>query len=72
MRRNVFPEKRKLLNEDQYRQEGIRQTRRALEKLQNYCSSPECNPWKTILKLKDPIRLQLAKPNITIYNSKTS
>ncbi|XP_077259268.1 nuclear envelope integral membrane protein isoform X1 [Temnothorax americanus] len=54
--RNVFPEKRKLLNEDQYHQEGIRQTRRALKDLQNYCSSPECNPWKTVLKLKDPIR----------------
>ncbi|XP_018052600.1 PREDICTED: nuclear envelope integral membrane protein 1 [Atta colombica] len=53
---HVFPEKRKLINEDQYRQEGIRQTRKALKGLQNYCSSPECNPWKTVLKLKDPIR----------------
>ncbi|KYN34913.1 hypothetical protein ALC56_10881 [Trachymyrmex septentrionalis] len=55
-RQHVFPEKRKLINEDQYRQEGIRQTRKALKGLQNYCSSPECNPWKTVLKLKDPIR----------------
>jgi len=52
----MFPEKRKLLNGGQYRQEGIRQTRKALKELQNYCSSPECNPWKTILILKDPIR----------------
>lgn len=57
MRRNVFPEKRKLLSEDQYYQEGIWQTRKALKELQNYCSSPECNPWKTVLTLKDPIRL---------------
>ncbi|XP_011877098.1 PREDICTED: transmembrane protein 194A-like isoform X1 [Vollenhovia emeryi] len=54
--RNVFPEKRKLLDEDDYRQERIRQTRKALKELQHYCSSPECNPWKTVLKLKDPIR----------------
>ncbi|XP_018309144.1 nuclear envelope integral membrane protein 1 isoform X1 [Mycetomoellerius zeteki] len=53
---HMFPEKRKLINEDQYCQEGIRQTRKALKELQNYCSSPECNPWKTVLKLKDPIR----------------
>jgi len=63
----VFPEKRKLINEDQYRQEGIRQTRKALKGLQNYCSSPECNPWKTVLKLKDPIRFQFVKFNITQY-----
>ncbi|XP_011175235.1 nuclear envelope integral membrane protein 1 isoform X2 [Solenopsis invicta] len=55
-RRNVFPEKRKLLSEEQYHQEGIRQTRKALKDLQNYCSSPECNPWKTVLRLKNPIR----------------
>ncbi|EFN62545.1 Transmembrane protein 194A [Camponotus floridanus] len=55
-RQTVFPEKRKLLNEDQYYQEGIRHTRKSLKELQNYCSSPECNPWKTVLRLKDPIR----------------
>ncbi|XP_011693322.1 PREDICTED: transmembrane protein 194A [Wasmannia auropunctata] len=52
----VFPEKQKLLTENQYHQEGIRQTRKALKELQNHCSSPECNPWKTVLRLKDPIR----------------
>lgn len=53
----MFPEKRKLLSEDQYYQEGMRHTRKSLKELQNYCSSPECNPWKTVLRLKDPIRL---------------
>lgn len=57
MRQTVFPERRKLLSEGQYYQEGIRQTRKALKELQDYCSSPECNPWKTVLRLKDPIRL---------------
>ncbi|KAM0730902.1 Nuclear envelope integral membrane protein [Formica fusca] len=52
----VFPERRKLLSEGQYYQEGVRQTRKALKELQDYCSSPECNPWKTVLRLKDPIR----------------
>lgn len=65
MRQRVFPEKQKLLTENQYHQEGIRQTRKALKELQNHCSSPECNPWKTVLRLKDPIRLQLVK-SITI------
>ncbi|GAB1859985.1 Transmembrane protein 194A [Camponotus japonicus] len=55
-RQTVFPEKRKLLSEDQYYQEGMRHTRKSLKELQNYCSSPECNPWKTVLRLKDPIR----------------
>lgn len=53
----MFPERRKLLTEDQYRKEGIRETRKALNELKEYCSSPECNPWKTVLRLKDPIRL---------------
>lgn len=56
MRQNAFPEKRKLLSENQYRQEGIRETAKALKELQNYCSSPECNTWKTVLKLKDPTK----------------
>ncbi|KAG7190206.1 hypothetical protein KM043_006330 [Ampulex compressa] len=54
--KNMFPDRRKLLTEDQYRKEGIRETSKALKELQEYCSSPECNPWKTVLKLKDPIR----------------
>ncbi|XP_043250578.1 nuclear envelope integral membrane protein 1 [Colletes gigas] len=54
--KNMFPERRKLLTEDQYRKEGIRETNKALDELKGYCSSPECNPWKTVLRLKDPIR----------------
>ncbi|XP_071871791.1 nuclear envelope integral membrane protein isoform X1 [Bombus fervidus] len=53
---NMFPERRKLLTEDQYREEGIRETKKALEELREYCVSPKCNPWKTTLLLKDPIR----------------
>lgn len=56
MRQNAFPKKRKLLTEDQYRQDGIRETVKALKGLQVFCSSPECNTWKTVLRLKDPIK----------------
>ncbi|CAL7939298.1 unnamed protein product [Xylocopa violacea] len=54
--KNMFPERRALLTEDQYRKEGIRETKKALNELKEYCTSPECNPWKTVLRLKDPIR----------------
>lgn len=57
IRKSVFPERRKLLTEDEYRKEGIRETKKAITELKEYCASPECNPWKTILRLKDPIRL---------------
>ncbi|XP_017752279.1 PREDICTED: nuclear envelope integral membrane protein 1 isoform X2 [Eufriesea mexicana] len=54
--KNLFPERRKLLTEDEYRKEGIRETKKAITELKEYCASPKCNPWETILKLKDPIR----------------
>lgn len=47
---------RRLLTEDEYHKEGLKETRKALQDLQDYCSSPECSPWKTVLKLKDPLR----------------
>lgn len=56
----MFPEKRKLLNKEQYRQEGIRETKKALKQLQEFCSSPECNTWKTVLRLENPIRFFFA------------
>lgn len=51
-----FPPKMKLLDEDEYYEEGVRETAKALEELRGYCSSPDCNAWKTVLKLKEPIR----------------
>ncbi|XP_015605984.1 nuclear envelope integral membrane protein 1 [Cephus cinctus] len=54
--KTMFPDQRKLLTENEYRLEGLRETKKALDNLQTYCSSPECNPWKTVLRLKDPIR----------------
>ncbi|XP_020707365.2 nuclear envelope integral membrane protein 1 isoform X2 [Athalia rosae] len=51
-----FPQRRKLLTEDEYHEEGMRETEHALSNLREYCSSPECNQWKTVLRLNDPIR----------------
>ncbi|XP_011304185.1 transmembrane protein 194A isoform X2 [Fopius arisanus] len=53
---SMFPERPRLLTEDEYRQQGIKETRKALGELKEFCSSPECSPWKTVLRLKDPIR----------------
>ncbi|XP_069702346.1 nuclear envelope integral membrane protein isoform X2 [Periplaneta americana] len=51
-----FPPKTKLLTEDEYYEQGVRETAKALEELRGYCSSPDCNAWKTVLKLKQPVR----------------
>lgn len=55
-RKRKFPDPKRLLNDDEYRLEAIRETKKALDDLQGYCSSPDCNPWKTILRLKNPVR----------------
>ncbi|XP_026288668.1 nuclear envelope integral membrane protein [Frankliniella occidentalis] len=51
-----FPPKPKLLSEDQYYEQGVRETQKALDELRGYCSSPDCNQWKTVLRIKDPVR----------------
>lgn len=51
-----FPPKAKLMTEEEYHEQGFVETKRALEDLRGYCSSPECDAWKTMLKLKDPMR----------------
>ncbi|XP_001604041.1 nuclear envelope integral membrane protein 1 [Nasonia vitripennis] len=53
---HIFPERRRLLTDDEYRKEGVIETKKALTGLKDYCHSPNCNPWRTVLKLKDPIR----------------
>ncbi|KAJ9598587.1 hypothetical protein L9F63_010716 [Diploptera punctata] len=51
-----FPPKTKLLTEDEYHEQGVKETAKALQELRGYCSSPDCNAWKTVLKLKEPVR----------------
>lgn len=54
--RTRFPPKPRLLSSEEYYEQGVRETAKALEELKNYCNSPECNQWKTVLKLKDVSR----------------
>ncbi|XP_014211349.1 nuclear envelope integral membrane protein 1 [Copidosoma floridanum] len=54
--KHMFPDQRRLLTDDEYRKEAERETFKALSGLKEYCHSPKCDPWKTVLKLKDPVR----------------
>lgn len=60
-KRKIFTPKLTLLTEDEYHREGLEETKKALHDLRGYCSSPECNQWKTVLTLKDPCRLRQNK-----------
>ncbi|KAG1695563.1 Nuclear envelope integral membrane protein 1 [Nymphon striatum] len=51
-----FPPKIKLLSEEEYIQQGSIETEKALEKLRNFCRSPDCNSWKTMSQLNSPIK----------------
>ncbi|XP_053698258.1 nuclear envelope integral membrane protein [Sabethes cyaneus] len=54
--RRRFPPKQRLLSNEEYYEQGVRETTKALEELRAYCSSPQCKQWSTMLKLKDPAR----------------
>ena len=36
--------------------QGTEETRRALEDLREYCSSPECDTWRLVSRLQSPTR----------------
>ncbi|KAF5299263.1 hypothetical protein FQA39_LY02436 [Lamprigera yunnana] len=48
-----FPPKVRCLTNEEYYEEGVRETTNALTNLKLYCSSRNCNQWKTALNLKD-------------------
>lgn len=50
------PEPRHLLTEEEYREQGEEETRRALEELRRQCNSPEFSPWKMVSRLQSPQR----------------
>lgn len=54
--RRRFPPKRRLLTNEEFYEQGVRETSRALEDLRQFCSSPDSKPWRTMLKLKDASR----------------
>lgn len=40
-----------MLNNDEYYQQGVRETNKSLVELREYCASAKCNQWKTVLRL---------------------
>ena len=55
-RRQRFPPKVRPLTEDEYLDQGRLETKKALDELRDYCKSPQCNAWKTMGRLKEPMR----------------
>ncbi|XP_029911517.1 nuclear envelope integral membrane protein 1 [Myripristis murdjan] len=50
------PQPRRLLTEEEYQKQGEEETRRALEELRQYCTSPQFSPWKAVSRLQSPKR----------------
>ncbi|VDM57587.1 unnamed protein product [Angiostrongylus costaricensis] len=53
----IFPPKLRLLTEEEYEKEGQEVTRRELERLREFCRSPEADVWKLTCRVRDPRRL---------------
>lgn len=51
-----FPPQRRLLSNEEYFEEGVRETAAALDQLREYARSPDCKQWRIVQKLKDPMR----------------
>lgn len=54
--RRRFPPALRLLTVDEYEAQARATTRRELDKMMQFCSSPEAKPWRTVSRLKDPKR----------------
>ncbi|XP_068631047.1 nuclear envelope integral membrane protein [Battus philenor] len=54
--RRKFPPKPRLLSSEEYYEQGARETKRALDDLRRYCSSPDCAQWSIMLKISDAKR----------------
>ncbi|GBP97577.1 Nuclear envelope integral membrane protein 1 [Eumeta japonica] len=51
-----FPPKRRYLTNEEYYEQGVRETTKALSELRKFASSPDCKQWKVMSKLRDPMR----------------
>ncbi|XP_056418488.1 LOW QUALITY PROTEIN: nuclear envelope integral membrane protein 1 [Hyla sarda] len=51
----------RLLTEEEYRKQGEEETRKALENLREYCSSPDCEAWKVISRIQSPKRSECSR-----------
>lgn len=47
-------QKPRLLTEDEYVQQSLIETPKALEELRKYCRSPDCDTWKVVNRLRNP------------------
>ncbi|VDO19432.1 unnamed protein product [Heligmosomoides polygyrus] len=54
--RKVVPPKRRLLTMEEYEKEGQETTKRELQRLREYCRSPEADVWKITSRVHDPRR----------------
>ncbi|XP_071826297.1 nuclear envelope integral membrane protein 1-like isoform X2 [Apostichopus japonicus] len=79
--RKRYPSVRKrLLSIDEFEQEAVEETKKALEQLREYCNSPQCNAWKMINKMETPERFaqfvlgddHLSEHELTLYDSDMS
>ena len=44
-----FPPHRRLITSEEFYEQGVRETTKALEELRSFASSPDCKQWKVIL-----------------------
>ena len=61
-----FPPKKRFLTEDEYFDQSRLQTRKALDDLRQFSKSPNCNAWRTMSRLKDPLRYQFIESLLII------
>lgn len=47
------------MSNEEFYEQGVRETTKALDDLKRFCSSPESRPWKMMSKLKDPQRYDI-------------
>ncbi|KAM4045069.1 LOW QUALITY PROTEIN: nuclear envelope integral membrane protein 1 [Anomaloglossus baeobatrachus] len=56
----------RLLSEEEYRRQGEEETKRALEDLREYCSSPDFQTWKMISRIQSPKRSEYSRTMISL------
>lgn len=47
-------QKPRLLSEEEYVQQSLIETPKALEELRKYCKSSDCDTWKVVTQLRNP------------------
>uniref|UniRef100_A0A1A9X553 Nuclear envelope integral membrane protein 1 n=1 Tax=Glossina brevipalpis TaxID=37001 RepID=A0A1A9X553_9MUSC len=50
------PPRIRLLTKEEYDEQGVRETAKALDGLRKYATSPDCKQWKVMTTLRDPYR----------------